>query len=267
MVTCLPCTCFNRSGHVSGDIIDDFEIQCFCRRQAYRFIHSPFRPFCIAVRASVQAREYTLRHHVLFCGTLHLFADPFSSFDNFLPFSSDGVSVGRGADFGLVSGSGSNSGGPPIWIGVAAPRFVPGAIAAMWLAYRIYVPALAARAPLGATKTATGTGEARMARMICRIEVSSPPGVSSCNTTRGVPSTAACCIPRSMKSALAGAIGPLAVSTTTGAAPTHTGRRSIAAKPFRKKPVDLFHISNIDVFSLHCGRSKRGLSLLQSGLF
>jgi hypothetical protein len=33
--------------------------------------------------------------------------------------------------------------------GVAAPRFVAGVIAAMWLAYRMYVPALAAREPGG----------------------------------------------------------------------------------------------------------------------
>src|SRR6185503_18337281 len=34
-------------------------------------------------------------------------------------------------------------GSPPIDTGVAAPRFVAGAIAAMWLAYMMYVPALA----------------------------------------------------------------------------------------------------------------------------
>ena len=140
--------------------------------------HSALRSrICASARIYAAASCIILRDIASFCGSL-------SSFDNFLRLSSDGVSVGRGADFGLVSGSGSNSGRPPIWIGVAAPRLVPGAIAAMWLAYRIYVPALAARAPLGATKTATGTGDARMARIICRIEVSRPPGVSSCNTTR-----------------------------------------------------------------------------------
>ncbi len=45
------------------------------------------------------------------------------------------------------------------------------------------VPALAARAPPGATYPMTGTGEARIARMIWRIEVSSPPGVSIRSTT------------------------------------------------------------------------------------
>src|SRR5882762_3620921 len=53
------------------------------------------------------------------------------------------------------------------------------------------VPALAARAPLGATNDATGTGEARMALMISRIEVSRPPGVSMRSTTSCVPSAAA----------------------------------------------------------------------------
>ena len=40
------------------------------------------------------------------------------------------------------------------------------------------MPALAARAPLGATNAATGTGEARIALMMSRIDVSRPPGVS-----------------------------------------------------------------------------------------
>src|SRR5690349_1639775 len=44
----------------------------------------------------------------------------------------------------------AGGGSPPMETGVAAPRFVAGAIAAMWLAYMMYVPALAARAPEGA---------------------------------------------------------------------------------------------------------------------
>src|SRR5881394_3729511 len=79
---------------------------------------------------------------------------------------------------GLVPGVGTGgdgcSGSPPMETGVAAPRLVAGAIAATWLAYRMYVPALAARAPLGATNAATGTGEARMSLMIWRIDKSSP---------------------------------------------------------------------------------------------
>src|SRR5450432_2620657 len=74
---------------------------------------------------------------------------------------------------GEVSGAGAAR-----FTGVAAPRLVPGAIAAIWLAYRMYVPALAARAPLGATNAATGTGEASTSLIIWRIDKSRPPGVS-----------------------------------------------------------------------------------------
>ena len=38
-------------------------------------------------------------------------------------------------------------------------------------------------AALGATNVATGTGDARIALMMSRIERSRPPGVSICNTT------------------------------------------------------------------------------------
>src|SRR5690606_30379936 len=77
------------------------------------------------------------------------------------------------------SSAGCDGGGvTPICTGVAAPRLVPGAMAAIWLAYSMYTPALAARAPLGATYIATGTGEARMFLIMWRMEVSSPPGVS-----------------------------------------------------------------------------------------
>jgi hypothetical protein len=58
------------------------------------------------------------------------------------------------------------------------------------------VPALAARAPDGATNAATGMGEARMSWTIARIDVSSPPGVSSVNTTSCAPSLPAAANPR-----------------------------------------------------------------------
>ena len=48
-------------------------------------------------------------------------------------------------------------------------------------------PAEAARAPEGPTNTATGTRDLSIASMICRIEVSRPPGVSRRSTTRGAP--------------------------------------------------------------------------------
>ncbi|MCY1182687.1 hypothetical protein D9M73_232590 [compost metagenome] len=59
------------------------------------------------------------------------------------------------------------------------------------------MPALAARSPLGATKLATGIGLARIALMIKRIEVSSPPGVSRLMTTNCAPSVTARIKPRS----------------------------------------------------------------------
>src|SRR2546427_450991 len=105
---------------------------------------------------------------------------------------------------------------PPRATGEAAPRLVPGAMAAMWLAYRMKVPALAARAPPGATKLATWTGEARMSLMISRIEVSSPPGVSMRSTTSCALSFAARCSARRTKSALAGPIAPSRGTTITG---------------------------------------------------
>src|SRR5262247_1215313 len=74
------------------------------------------------------------------------------------------------SDLGFSSGLEGSPPGPPICTGVAAPRFVAGAIAATWLAYRMYVPALAARAPLGHTYVATGTGDARIVRMMSRME-------------------------------------------------------------------------------------------------
>jgi len=58
------------------------------------------------------------------------------------------------------------------------------------------VPALAARAPLGPTQTATGTGEARMSLMMARIEVSRPPGVSTRSTASWAPALAARSRPR-----------------------------------------------------------------------
>ncbi len=103
-----------------------------------------------------------------------------------------GGAVGAGLSLpgsvSLLAGGGARGSlrGPPMPIctGVAAPRLVPGAMAAMWLAYRMYVPALAARAPLGNTKVATGIGEARIPLMMSRIAVSRPPGVSIVSTTR-----------------------------------------------------------------------------------
>src|SRR3954452_6929158 len=104
--------------------------------------------------------------------------------------------------------------------GEAAPRLVPGAMAAMCAAYRMKLPALAARAPLGATKAATGTGEARIALMMSRIEVSRPPGVSICRITSSAPALAARSMLRFAKWALAGPMAPSSGTSITGAADT-----------------------------------------------
>ena len=68
--------------------------------------------------------------------------------------------------FSMVEGGASACLGcepPPRATGLAAPTCVPGAMAAIWLAYMIKVPALVARAPLGATYVTTGVIEVTMA--------------------------------------------------------------------------------------------------------
>lgn len=85
------------------------------------------------------------------------------------------------------------------------------------------MPALAARAPLGATQATTGTGEARMALIMLRIEVSRPPGVSICRMSRLWPSVAERWMPRTTWSALAGPMAPSMVMR-----PTAAGRAAVA---------------------------------------
>ncbi|MDR9160230.1 hypothetical protein FEP45_05298 [Burkholderia multivorans] len=59
--------------------------------------------------------------------------------------------------------------------------------------------------------------------MICRIDVSRPPGVSSCRIASGACSRAARWSERTTKSALAGPIAPLSGITITGAGPAGAG--------------------------------------------
>src|SRR4051812_13104176 len=127
---------------------------------------------------------------------------------------------------------------PPMDTGEAAPRLVPGAMAAMCAAYRMKVPALAARAPLGATYTATGTGEARIALMISRIEVSRPPGVSICRITSSAPSLAARSMLRFAKWALAGPMAPSSGTSITGAADTAAQTQLNTAKRIARIAAD-----------------------------
>jgi hypothetical protein len=51
----------------------------------------------------------------------------------------------------------------------------------------MYVPALAARDPAGATQVTTGTSAARILRMMSRMEASRPPGVFRRSTTSSTP--------------------------------------------------------------------------------
>ena len=88
---------------------------------------------------------------------------------------------------------------PPPATGCAAPICVLGAIAAMCDAIVMKVPAEAARAPAGLTKTTTGTSAARKRCTISSVEVISPPGVSSISTQATAPSSSARSSARSMK--------------------------------------------------------------------
>ena len=79
--------------------------------------------------------------------------------------------------------SGSSPPGPTT--GCAAPMLVPGAMPATWEARVTNTPAEPARAPGGPTQTSTGTGEARKALTMSRVDSRAPPGVST--TTRSAP--------------------------------------------------------------------------------
>ena len=71
--------------------------------------------------------------------------------------------------------------------GWAAPALVPGAIAAMSADIRMKKPAEAAWAPLGATKITTGVRAPSTAVVMSRVEVISPPAVSSSTITAAAP--------------------------------------------------------------------------------
>jgi len=75
--------------------------------------------------------------------------------------------------------------------GDAAPMLVPGAMTAKLAAVKMNVPADAARAPLGATYTATGTSAASRCWTILRVASYAPPGVSSWMTKRATCSCSA----------------------------------------------------------------------------
>ena len=145
---------------IGGDEVDDLLRLRLVRRQARRFGHRLLGPFDVAAAQLREAADVGGR-------ILHRLALVRVGARRFLSSPSSGVAGGV----------------KPMDTGDAAPTLVPGAIAATWLAYRMNVPALAARAPEGATYVTTGTGDARMSCTIRRIDVSRPPGVSSVSTT------------------------------------------------------------------------------------
>lgn len=69
--------------------------------------------------------------------------------------------------------------------------WVPGAIAATSAARMRMNPAEAARAPDGATNTATGVLPATMRDTIARVESTRPPGVRKVRTTSAAPAWSA----------------------------------------------------------------------------
>src|SRR5439155_14020624 len=66
---------------------------------------------------------------------------------------------------------------PVAWIGCAEPMLVPGAMARTSAAWATKRPADAARAPLGYTKTTTGTLQLRRLVTMSSMEFEMPPGV------------------------------------------------------------------------------------------
>ena len=136
----------------------------------------------------------------------------FTAHSTFLPLCSARLLAYAAASFSTFFSIVSSILPPPNPTGCAAPIFVPGAMAATWAAIVIRTPAEAARAPLGATYTMTGTGEFRMDCTMSRIAVSRPPGVSNCRMTHAAPLEAASFTPLSMYSLITGLIVLFTVS-------------------------------------------------------
>ena len=76
-------------------------------------------------------------------------------------------------------------------MGEAAPTLVPGLMAATPAAASTNIPAEAACAPRGVTKTATGSGASRIELTISRAEALRPPGVLSWMTSRAASASVA----------------------------------------------------------------------------
>ena len=144
--------------------------------------------------------------------------------------SAAGAVAPDAAAAGLLAGSGIGV-VPPSCTGVAAPRCVAGAIAAICPAYRMYVPAEAARAPPGATYASTGNLLSSMRAMIKRIDSDRPPGVSMRNTIATAPSADARVTASSKYSAAAGPMGPTSATWATMGAVPAAARGATSAVP------------------------------------
>ena len=103
---------------------------------------------------------------------------------------------------------------------------VAGAIAATCAAMVMNTPAEAARAPVGATYTTTGTSEARMLCTIERIDRSRPPGVLSWRISACAPSARARSIAEESSRAVIGLIALSISISETGATDAGEARRS-----------------------------------------
>ena len=102
---------------------------------------------------------------------------------------------------------------------------VPGAMAATSAARVIRKPADAARAPDGATNTATGVLAASIRVTIVRVESTRPPGVSSTNTMSAARSASARLMASTMNSAETGWMSAFTSATrTSGAVSRGPGR-------------------------------------------
>ena len=86
---------------------------------------------------------------------------------------------------------------PELEIGDAAPMFVPDAISAICPARVMNVPALAARAPAGATQTIVGTLASSSAVTMRCVASRLPPGVLRRITTAGAFARVAAAMPSS----------------------------------------------------------------------
>src|SRR5262245_24504784 len=112
--------------------------------------------------------------------------------------------------------------------GCAAPRFVPGAMAATSAAIVRTKPADAARAPDGATKTATGVEARRSRATIVRVDSRRPPGVFNVNTSSAAWSRSARSIAPIMYWADTGWMRPSMSAVTTTGSPCSTVVREVA---------------------------------------